>query len=414
MITRRHRHREFGRRREEIPYGARIFAWSRAVRWIGWGFGEALLPVFILGFSNTFAEAGLFSAILNIASLVSLPIIGLWADRVPARRLVLLSLLLYPLVGVSFFLAGVFGMAIFIVIARLINGFTWELENVGIETYYRRVVNFRRIGESFGFIETWSHIAWIAAALIGLTVVTVVPVHYLLFMVAPFSIIAYIIASHAPKDAVNGGHSAAVDGKHGFSLLRSYGAAFREFRTWNTHLWLLGVLVFFSSVIQALVFLYIPIDAYMEGANLPMVALVAIFGSIPATFGYQIGKFADKRNKFALIVGGIAASAVVSVGLVLFSTYWFKLAAMFLMGIILELFYVVQSSLVTVLGPADRYGERGSALESLNVTSDIVAPLLIGVMLDSMGFSGVSLSLAVFAVVLTIVYGKMAFSTKGA
>ena len=36
---------------------------------------------------------------------------------------------------------------------------------------------------------------------------------------------------------------------------------------------------------------------------------------------------------------------------------------MFLLGIILELFYVAQSALITTLGPAETYGRRGSAFE---------------------------------------------------
>lgn len=183
-----------------LPYGVRVFAWVRAVRWIGWGLGEALIPVFILLFSKTFAEAGLFSSTVDIASLVSLPFIGMWADKFSAKRLILWSMVLYPFVGVSYFLAGVFRMALFIVLARAINGFNWELENVGVETYYRRIVNRKKIATSFGYIETWSHVAWISAALVGMVLVIFMPIYWLLLAIAPFAVISYFIALKAPED----------------------------------------------------------------------------------------------------------------------------------------------------------------------------------------------------------------------
>ena len=44
--------------------------------------------------------------------------------------------------------------------------------------------------------------AWIAAAIIGMYLVSFLPIHYLLFAIAPFSIIAYFIALKVPKDQI--------------------------------------------------------------------------------------------------------------------------------------------------------------------------------------------------------------------
>ncbi|MDE2037815.1 MAG: MFS transporter [Patescibacteria group bacterium] len=386
-----------------MPSGVKILAWARAVRWIGWGFGEALIPVFILMFSNTFAEMGLLASTVDIASLVSLPIIGMWADRVPARKLILWSLALYPLVGVSYYLAGVWGMAIFIVAARAANGVTWELENVGIETYYRRAVDHERVATSFGYVETWSHIAWITAALGGIVLLRFVSIPFLLLLIAPFAAIAYFMVLKAPKDPVEGEGRGRTP-----SLLGSYGKALGELRTWGGHLWLLGGMVMFSSVVSSLMYLFVPIDAYINGADLPMVVLVTVFGSLPALFAYQLGKIADAGDKYKVISFSLLASAAVAVGLIIFPSYWFKLIAMFLMGIVLELLYVAQGSLVTTLGPEERYGERGSAFESITVLGDLSAPLLIGVAFDAVGFGTTLLSIALIAVIFGLVYRRLA------
>ncbi len=385
-----------------LPYGVRMFAWVRAIRWIGWGLGEALLPVFIILFSRTFAEAGLFSSSVDIAALVSLPIIGVWADKVPAKRLVLWSLLLYPLVGISYFLAGVLGLALFIILARVVNGFTWEMENVGIETYYRRGVDSARISTSFGYLDTWAHMAWIGAAFIGMLLVTVMPIYYLLLGIAPFAIIAYFLALKAPKDRMSG-----VSNNDPPSLIRSYGKALGGLRAWSMDLWLLGALVLFSAMISALMYFFIPINAYLTGANLPMVVLITVFGATPALFGYHLGRIADARDRYGLIALGLIGFAVVSVGLVLLPTYWFKLVAMFLMGIILELFYVIQNSFITILGPAETYGERGSAFESIAILGDLGAPLVLGIGLDVFGFEKVAIIIGSSALLLTLCYRSL-------
>jgi MFS family permease len=387
-----------------LPYGIRIFAWVRAIRWIGWGLGEALIPVFIIMFSNTFAEAGLFSSSVDIAALLSLPIIGIWADKISAKRLVIWSLLIYPFVGISYFLAGFLGMAIFIVIARVLNGFNYELENIGIQTYYRRMTSSRIISTSFGYIETWSHVSWIAAALVGVGLVIYFPIHYLLLGIAPFAVVAYFVALRAPEDEVRDEDEGEGEKKSRQSVLKIYAVKVSQWRTWSARLWLLGTLVFFSSIVSALMYFFIPIDAYLTGANLPMVVLITVFGAIPALFGYKLGKIADGHNKYSLIAYGLISVAVIAVGLAIFPQYWFKSVAMLLMGIVLELFYVVQNSLITTLGPAETYGERGSAFEGIMTLGDLVAPLILGIGLDLIGFGKVAGVVAVVSLGLAVGY----------
>jgi MFS family permease len=380
--------------RSSLPHGVRLFAWIRAIRWFGWGFGESLLPVFIMSFSHTFAEAGLFSSTVEVVSLISLPFIGMWADRMPAKRLVLSSLILYPLVGLGYLLAGIFGMAVFVVLARAANGFTWELENVGVATYYRRVIDRRKIATSFGYLDTWTNLAWIAAAILGMFLISFMPIHYLLFAIAPFSVVAYLIALKAPKDPI------VPDGGILQASILGYVKSISAWLTWTANFWLLGVIVFFSSVISALITFFIPITAYLAGANLPMVVLLGIFGAIPALFGYPLGLIADRRNRFVLISLSLFCIAIITVWLGVIHSYWLILSCVLLLGVILELLYVIQSSLITTLGPANTYGKRGSAFECISTFGDLVAPLLLGVALDALGYSNVVFVIGAVAISL--------------
>lgn len=383
---------------ESLPRGVKIIAWARTIRWIGWGFGEALIPIFIFSFSSTFAEAGLFRSTYEIATLLALPIIGAWADRTSAKYLIIVALLLYPLVGVSYFLAGFFGAAIFIIIARGLNGTLWGMENIGVSTYYRRLANHNNLGSSFGYIETWSNFGWIIAALIGMYLVSFVPIHYLLLAISPAAVVALFVALRAPRDISRNGNAKSD------SLVSSYRKAFSEWKSWNNHLWLLGALVIFSGIIEALMWFFIPIDAYIDGAKPAMVVLLVVIAAIPTLFGYTLGKIADKRNKYFLIAIGLLGVAVIMIGLAIFPQYAFKLIASFALGVLLELFAVIQKILVTTLGPAETYGQRGSAFESVATLGDLSAPLILGVALDVAGFTNVSFIIASVAVILCISY----------
>ncbi|MDE1874748.1 MAG: MFS transporter [Patescibacteria group bacterium] len=385
---------------KKLPYGVRVLAWMRAIRWIGWGLGEALLPVFILSFSHTFAEAGLFSSTVDIASLVSLPLIGAWADRASSKRLILISLLLYPLVGVSYFFAGALGMAIFVVIARIVNGVTWEFENIGVETYYRRTVDASHVATSFGYIDMWSHFAWISASLVGMFLVVFMPIHVLLLGIAPFALISYVVLMRAPADAPPQSSTRAVKR----SIAKMYKRMVTSWKDWDSKLQLLAVLVFFASILEALMYFFVPIDAYISGSSLSLVILLTVFGSVPSLFGYKLGRVADAENKYALVAGGLLGVGALLAGLALVPYYWFKLVAIFLMGLILELFFVIEGSLVTTLGPAETYGERGSVFEAIITLGDLASPPLIGIAFDMIGFSGTTAVMAVGAVCLAGAY----------
>ena len=383
---------------EPLPRGVKIIAWARTIRWIGWGFGEALIPIFIFQFSHSFAEAGLLRSTYEIVMLLALPIIGAWADRTSAKYLIVVALLLYPLVGVSYFLAGIFGAAIFIVIARGLNGALWGMENIGVSTYYRRLTNHNNLGSSFGYIETWSNFGWIIAALIGMYLVSFIPIHYLLLAISPAAIIALFVALRAPKDILHNNSQCSN------SLVSSYRKAFSEWKSWNNHLWLLGALVIFSGIIEALMWFFIPIDAYIGGAKPAMVVLLVVIAAIPTLFGYTLGKIADKQNKYTLIAVGLLGVAVIMIGLAIFPQYAFKLIASFALGVLLELFAVIQKILVTTLGPSETYGQRGSAFESVATLGDLSAPLILGIALDVTGFTNVSFIIASVAVILCISY----------
>lgn len=385
---------------KELPKGVKVLAWARTMRWIGWGFGESLIPLFIFAFSASYAEAGLVSSIYSIALLIALPIVGMLADRVTAKALALAGLILYPLVGASYFLAGAAGMAFFVIIARAVNGVSWALESTGIDTYYRRMTDRTRLASSFGYIETVAYGGWILAALLSILMVSVVPIHYLLLLILPFSVLAVPIAMLAPTDPVKPVHNP-------LKTFESYKSALAEWGTWDVRLKLLGVLVLFMGVLDTLVSLFIPIDAYVEGADFQMVVVLAIVATIPRVFGYLLGGIADRYDKYKLVMWGLLGTAVLMLALAFFPGYAVLLVISFLLCVLMELFTVIGKALVTTLGPEDHYGVRGSTFQSIATMGSLVAPLLIGISLDALGFEMLAGVLGAVAVVIAIAFAMV-------
>ena len=386
-----------------LAHGVKLLAWARTVRWVGWGFGESLLPLFIFAFSASYAEAGLLTSIYSIALLVALPIVGMLADRMSAKVLIIAGLALYPLVGASYFLAGAAGVALFVVLARLINGVSWALESVGIDTYYRRVTNRNLLASSFGYIETVAYAGWILAALVSMLLVTIVPVHYLLLLILPFSLLAIPIALMAPKDTPR-------PVVNPLKTFESYKSAISEWGTWDLRLKLLGVLVLFMGVIDTLTGLFIPIDAYIEGANFQMVVVLAIVATIPRLFGFMLGKLADHNNNYKLVMWGLLGVAVLMSALAFFPGYAVLLIVSFLLCVLMELFTVIGKALVTTLGPEDHYGVRGSTFQSIATIGNLAAPLLIGISLDVLGFGALACVLAGVAVAIAVAFALISRS----
>jgi len=387
-------------KREPLAIGLKLFAWARAIRWTGWGFGESLIPVFLFMFSATYLEAGAFRSIYELTMIATLPIAGMWADRISARKVALVAFLLYPLVGLSYFFAGLFGLAVCVLFARSLNGFLYAIEGVSMNTYYRRIAHHSRIGESFGYIDVVSNLAWIAAALIGASLVSVVPIHLLLLLTVPFSILAYFIARRVPPD-----YPTKKDAhKNPTSFIHAYKTTIKEWSRWSIHSWMLAFLILFLGLIEALMWFFVPISAYLSGIEPAFVVLIMVMGAIPALFNSLLGRIADNVNNYLLISMGLLAIAILMVLMYFFPSFVFKLVVSFIISTILNLFSLVQRKMVTILGSEHSYGAREGAFSVISTLGDVLAPLAIGIVMDAFGFGFVAIGVAVGACLFGLLY----------
>lgn len=386
-------------RKRSIPSGVQMMAWERTIRYIGWGAGDTLIPVLIMSLTGTFAGAGLINASYDIVLLLALPLCGVLAEKFPGKWLVIAGLLLYPLVGIFYFLAGATGLLLFVVFARTSNGVTWGLESVGIDTYFRRLTPGGSLASSFGWLDTLSEVAWMAAALSGIWLIHYFSIGDLLFLIAPFSLLAIPFALAARTD-----HPALGKSKKPLALRDSYRIALDEWRAWAGDLRLLAGLLLFTETVSVLVDFFIPIDIYLDSHNLALVILFTVVSGIPPAFGYLLGRVADAREKHR-----VAAVACVAMALILFALslplpYLFTILAGLGLGIVIELLAVLRQALATRLTPAERWGRLDSVFQIVGCVADIGAPPLLGAALDLAGLPAVAAVLAAIALLLALVF----------
>ncbi len=368
-----------------VPKGVRLVSQAVAILWFSWGFVEALIPIFLLSFTNSYAETGLLKSIFNISFLLTLPVAGMLADRVASRTLIIIGFLIYPLVGLNYFLAGYTGIVLFIVATRTLNGFCSAIATVGNATYIRLHTANDKISSAFGYFETVANSWWVVAVLASALIVPFLGfenIHWLFLGIIPASFISLIFI--LKLDADRKGRL-----KDGFRKAFSkgfYSGALKEVAGWRKGLKLMALLTFFLSFISIVGWFFIPIYAYSQGESLQQIVLLIAILTMPAVFGSYLGKIADKY-KAACIFASLGMFPVLLFLLSLTNVYLLQLALVFGIGLALELIGLAGDGITTRITPREHYGRMESSMDAISSIGSLVSPVVLGLIIDSAGMA---------------------------
>jgi MFS family permease len=361
--------------------------------------------VFIFSFAHNYAATGLIGSAYDFAFIMALPIVGFAADVFPTTALIALSLGLYPLVGLSYFLAGALGLVVFVVVARLTNGVLYALDYVGRETYFRRHVDKRKLATALGYFDSIANLWWIVAALMSLALIRYVPISVLLLMIAPTSIIALIVVLRLRKTDPE-----IIPKMPRTNLKGSYGAALREIQSWGVTLKGLAVFNFFIALAGTVTAFFLPIDAYLEGASLARVVLIGIFFAVPPLLGWFLGQWFDLKGE-SIFPYGLFAFAILIGSLGFMSAYAWNLFVALGIGVILELLTLGSGELVSFYALPEHFGRVGGIMEGISDLGGLVGPLAVGILIDLGGapraFAYLGVTIGVLAVTFLIMRGAL-------
>lgn len=363
-----------------IHRGVSLISTATSIRWVGWGVVDALIPIFLFSFASSYAVTGLLTSVYSLSFILVLPIVGMVANYIQAKYMILAGLLIYPFIGLSYYFAGLFGLAIFVVIARILNGISYALDATGRCTYIRRHTEREGVGKVFGFFEAYAHFWWILAIISSMVLVNYFEIYQLFLLVIPTSIIAFFIVLKVPKDKCDNkrnGWLACIQ-------LASYGKFFREIFMWKKSLKRLAVNSFVLGIMFAFMDYFIPIYLYEQGYDLGKIILFTVIYSLPVLFSYQFGKTVDKfKGRVLPILAVLLALSLFAISFA--NTYALYILIAFIFSIVAMFISISIDAEMTRQGDHRRYGSLSSAILEIGEISVVIGPILTGLLIDQFG-----------------------------
>ncbi len=382
-----------------IPKGIRLISWATAIRFVGWGVVEIFIPVFLLSFAQNFTETGFLKSIYDIVFLLSLPIISRLADRISGKKIILSGLILYPIISLCYFFAGVYGAVIFIIIARVVNGLSYALDSVGKKTYIRRH-SHEHAGLMFGYFDTLANFWWLVAAVAGLFLMKIFPFHQLFLLIIPTTLIAMVFISKIPHEPKDG---KGIQGKQGIpglqanffkEIYRDYAGMISFIHKWTWKQKYVALLYALMGSIFIIFSFFIPLVSFANHHDYFLIFLLTSFAVLPYIFGVPLGMLADRSDKHSLrtaMLMGIVLLALVP----FIETLWITLGVVFVAGLCVYYSMLVLERSATDHESRAHMGSLSGAFLSMFQMAQIASPIVIGFLIDFR-----SLEFAILAVCL--------------
>ncbi len=383
---------------KKIPKEIRIIALFTSILYLGRWFFEAYLPIFLSSFANTHAETGMLKSIYDVIFFLVAPIAWYFADRISAKKIILLWLCCYPLISLSYFFAGITYLAIFIVIARIINGFAY-----GTIAASRQKLMYQfwewEIGKSMWFFDSMTNRTWIIWVFISMILVRRVPIHMLALAIIPASVVAFFVAKRLPDTK--------KVSKHISLNFRIYLDIFKNIKRRDPKLRKLIFLWILITMVSASFYFFIPIEVYSQWHSLLEIWLLTICFTLPESLGLLFGRKIDVDHGRWFIRSCVAI--IITLVLSLFMKYfvWYILAGI-LIGVAIEIMELERHKLIAALWNNGNYWEiNGIKVSMEEWVGMIFWPILIWLFMD---IWGMQLWFAAMIVLIIIILCIFSFS----
>ena len=383
----------FNKTLKNIPEGIRLVSWATAMRYIGWGSVEGLLPIFLYSFSKSYFGAGFLSSIYDIVFILSLPFVGMLSDRIAGKKTILLGLMFYPFIGLSYFIAGVTSMVLFVIIARIMNGLAYALDLTGRNTYFRRHSSFQNASAVFGYFETVTNFWWMAAMITSIWLLSFVKIHVLFLLLIPtVSVAIFMILKLKPEkeEKIND----AISNIFNFSYFTKI---FSEIKKWNKSLKTITAATFLLAFIDTIIEFIIPIYMYKNGASIQYVIFIAVLLTIPNLFSFYLGKFLDKKREFGIGLG-VALIAILLLSFPFVNFKLLQILVLFGIGTAYQMVVLGCNGIITLVSSSEQYGIVSSVMSAVTDIGNILGMIVLGYIVDKNGLNyGIG-----FALLITI------------
>lgn len=382
---------------KNIPTGIRTISLATAIRFIGWGIFEAALPIFVFSLVQNYTESALVSSVYNIVYIISLPIAGLLADKKSSKVIILFGLWLYPIIGISYFIAGAYSIILFVIIGKFINGISYAFDNVGRQTYFRRHSNNKNASTVFGYYETVSTGWWILALIGSIWILPIIDIHYLFLAIIPTVLVAIAMVHKVEDDRGRGKlkfSKRTID--HGKKQLKTIRGWIRESAS-------LLIIIFSISFVYSFVDFILPINVFSTGGSLQAAVMIAILAASPTIFAFHLSHFAEKR-RVSFLGYGIILALVGFLILFFFSSLLPQLIVAFIIGLAFQFVILASDGLITMRTPANLFGKSSAMMLVAITLGGTFGMIILGLVVDKFGVvSAIRINL-ILCLVLFIIF----------
>lgn len=374
--------------------------------WFGWGLVESLIPIFIFSIVGTYTETAIFSSIYTIVFLISVPFLGVYADHISLRKMLLWCLTLYILTGTSYFFSSFLGIIFFIVLAKIFVGLATAFGQTARETAFLRYQKLT--GKAFAFFETFSNIIWFLGVVISLIIAPILDINWFFILIIIFSLLGLPFLLRLPKMKFE--TNVPIPRAKNIIVNTFRFSAFKYFHKKDRLLMILiGVLPSFVLVLPTT---FLSISSYVSSNDIRFAILITAVSALPPIFSMFLARSSDIFPRRSVLFGFI----IVIISLLLFSFangLVLQMIVSFLTGVGIQMIYL---SLMVLIKNLTIDGAHLGAVEStfsvLDSIGGLLGMLIIGYLLDKTNSLTTGLLVSLFLFVMTIILSFTLFRKR--
>jgi len=385
--------------RHPLPVGIKLICLVLFARFVGWGFIDPYLSLFVMDFGVGYTGVGVFFSLMYLVAIITVvPLLRL-ADRVKDARLMEDGEIIYLVVVLLFVLAGLFKSIPLLLGAFLLAGPGNSLIIVGGESYIRRHDSHSKKSTLFSFYTAIGYAGWILGILLGAFTFPYYGMNGMFLALLPGVLLGIWILPHIRERGVSGLVGGLLRYFHRGSDLKDLVASLKDLNPRSAFFLLI---TFFDGLITVFGFVFIPLFAVSVDLSLKQVALLMGLMHVPLIFSVVFTRLSAIFHRMTVMSLGLSLAGLSFAILFFVQTPGWIIFLMMLKSIAVGFMRPAYNSLLSGITPHRMLGQI-SGLSYLALTLGFaVGPFFSGLVSDAYGIRFCFLILAVLAGVLSL------------
>lgn len=346
----------------------------------GWGFADPFFSLFLAEFADSYALIGALSTVFVATSALMLVPVGDLLDRVRHSFLINGAKGVVVIVAVLYFTAGYTGSTPLLIVALVLNGFTYAPIWAGTSATLRQYSSSKDAATSIGLFLTTRQLAWTIGLGFGLWVVANFPIYYIFIPTMVMPLVSIAFGRGQKEDHHEPLGQALRDIIFTDKLVVRF---FGEMRQFNIEMWWAFVTFLLAYVPWVVATIYIPLYAESLGFSLVQIGLLVMVMNVPFILSIISAEIADHSERIRNVVIGMLITAISMGALALWND---KMWHIFVAGFFLVAGYSIVapslSSIITVLTPKEQTGTSSALLELTLQMAVVIFGPIIGLSID--------------------------------